>query len=93
MDHGAVGISADAQPSAEDMGNLIKDVQTMGLHYVFAEPIYNDAVIQTIASDTHCTVLILDALHGRSGAHAHLDYFQIMYDNLDALRIGLEVTS
>ena len=57
VDHGAVGISADAQPSAEDMGNLIKDVQTMGLHYVFAEPIYNDAVIQTIASDTHCTVL------------------------------------
>ena len=65
----------------------------MGLHYVFAEPIYNDAVIQTIASETHCTVLILDAIHGRSGAHAHMDYFQIMYDNLAALRIGLEVTS
>jgi hypothetical protein len=36
-------------------------------------------------------VLILDALHGRSGAHAHMDYFQIMYENLAALRIGLEV--
>jgi zinc transport system substrate-binding protein len=93
VDHGAVGISADAQPSARDMANLVQDVQTMNLHYVFAEPIYNDAVIQTIAADTHCTVLILDAIHGRSGAHAHLDYFQIMYANLAALRIGLEVAS
>jgi zinc transport system substrate-binding protein len=93
VDHGAVGISADAQPSARDLANLVKDVQTMGLHYVFAEPIYNDAVIQTIASETNCQVLILDALHGRSGAHAGMDYFQIMYANLESLRIGLEVTS
>ena len=92
-DHGAVGISGDAQPSAKDIANLVQDVQTMGLHYVFAEPIYNDAVIQTIADATHCTVLTLDALHGRSGAHAHMDYFQIMYANLAELRIGLEVTS
>jgi zinc transport system substrate-binding protein len=93
VDHGAVGISADAQPSARDLANLVQDVRSFGLHYVFAEPIYNDAVIQTIASETHCTVLILDALHGRSGAHAHLDYFQIMYENLAALQIGLEVKS
>jgi len=92
-DHGAVGISGDAQPSARDIANLVQDVQSMGLHYVYAEPIYNDAVIQTIADATHCQVLILDALHGRSGAHAHMDYFQIMYANLAELRIGLEVTS
>ena len=93
VDHGAVGISADAQPSARDVADLVQDVQTMGLHYVFAEPIYNDAVVQTIADATHCQVLTLDALHGRSGAHAQMDYFQIMYANLSALRIGLEVTS
>jgi zinc transport system substrate-binding protein len=93
VDHGAVGISADSQPSARDLANLMQDVQTMGLHYVFAEPIYNDAVIQTIASETHCEVLILDALHGRSGVHAQMDYFQIMYANLAALQIGLEVRS
>ena len=92
-DHGAVGISGDAQPSAKDIANLVQDVQTMGLRYVYSEPIYNDAVIQTIADATHCQVLTLDALHGRSGAHAHMDYFQIMYANLAELRIGLEVTS
>ncbi len=92
VDHGAVGISGDAQPSARDLANLAKDIQTFGLKYVYAEPIYNDAVIQTIAGETHCQVLVLDALHGRSGAHAHMDYFQIMYANLDSLRIGLEVT-
>ena len=92
VDHGAVGISADAQPSARDLANLVQDVQSFGLHYVFSEPIYNDAVIQMIAGETHCQVLTLDALHGRSGSHAHMDYFQIMYANLDSLRIGLEVT-
>ena len=91
VDHGAVGISADAQPSARDLANLVQDVQSFGLHYVFSEPIYNDAVIQMIAGETHCQVLTLDALHGRSGSHAHMDYFQIMYANLAELSIGLEV--
>ncbi len=91
VDHGAVGISGDAQPSARDLADLAKDIQTLGLKYVYAEPIYNDAVIETIAAETHCQILVLDALHGRSGAHAHMDYFQIMYANLDSLRIGLEV--
>jgi zinc transport system substrate-binding protein len=92
VDHGAVGISADAQPSARDLANLARDIQVLGLHYVYSEPIYNDAVIQTIASETHCQVLTLDALHGRTGTHAHMDYFQIMYANLAALQVGLEVT-
>lgn len=91
VDHGAVGISGDAQPSARDLADLAKEIQTLGLKYVYAEPIYNDAVIQTIAGETGCRILVLDALHGRSGAHAHMDYFQIMYANLDSLRIGLEV--
>ena len=29
MDHGAVGISADAQSSAQDVANLVQDVQTL----------------------------------------------------------------
>lgn len=92
VDHGAVGISGDAQPSARDLAQLAQDVQTFGLHYVFSEPVYNDAIVQTIAIETNCQVLVLDGLHGRSGVHAHMDYFQIMYANLNALQIGLEVT-
>lgn len=91
--YGATGISADSQPSAQDMANLVDQVKTLGLHYVYSEPIYSDAVINTIASETGAQVLVLDGVHGRSGVHANMDYFQIMYANLEALKVGLEVTS
>jgi len=91
--YGATGISADSQPSVQDMANLVDQVKALGLHYVYSEPIYSDAVMETIASETGAQVLVLDGVHGRSGVHANMDYFQIMYANLEALKIGLEVTS
>jgi len=88
--YAATGISADAQPSAKDMAALVKMVQDHGLHYVFSDPAYSDAEMRTIASETGATVLILDTAAGRSGIHAGMDYFGIMYANLEQLRIGLE---
>jgi len=91
--YGALGISADAQPSAKGLANLTKLVTNLGLHYVFSEPVYSDAVIDTIARETGTQVLVLDGIHGRTGVHANMDYFQIMNANLESLRIGLEVSS
>ncbi|MGD0818153.1 MAG: zinc ABC transporter substrate-binding protein, partial [Methanomassiliicoccales archaeon] len=91
--YGAVGISGDNQPSAQDIATLADQVRTLGLHYVFSEPIFSDAVINTIASETGTQVLVLDGIHGRSGVHVGMDYFQIMRANLQALEVGLEVTS
>ena len=91
--HSATGISADSQPSAQDLAGLVDMVNTLGLHYVYSEPIYSDAVMGTVAAETGTTVLVLDGVHGRSGIHANMDYFQIMYANLEALRMGLEVSS
>jgi len=90
--HAAVGISADQQPSPQDMVRLTRIVQDLGLHYVFSEPVFSDSVVRTIARETGAQVLVLDGVHGRTGAHAGMDYFQIMYDNLRNLRVGLEVT-
>lgn len=87
----AVGISADQQPSPQDLVRLSQLVRSLGLRYVFSEPVFSDAVIRTIASETGAQVLVLDGIHGRAGVHAGMDYFQIMYENLRNLRIGLEV--
>ncbi len=89
--YAAVGISADQQPSPQDMARLTDLVNNLGLHYVFSEPVYLDAVMEMIADETGVKVLVLDGVHGRAGIHAHMDYFQIMYANLDNLKIGLEV--
>jgi len=91
--YAAKGISADSQPSLQDMAALVQTIEKYGLKYVYAEPTYNDAEIRTIASETGATVLLLDDAAARSGVHAHMDYFEIMYANLEQLRIGLEVTS
>jgi ABC-type Zn uptake system ZnuABC Zn-binding protein ZnuA len=91
--YAAIGISADSQPSAQDLANLAQQVNDLGLHYVYGEPIYSDAIIDTIASETGAQVLVLDGIHGRSGVHAGMDYFQIMEENLKNLQEGLEVTS
>jgi len=91
--YAALGISADQMPSTQDLAELVELVREFDLHYVFAEPLYSDAVIETIAKETGAQVLILDGLHGRSGVHADLDYFEIMHENLKNLKIGLEVSS
>lgn len=91
--YAAIGISADAEPSAGDMMALSNKVQELGLNYVFSEPIYSDNIMNTIAEETGASVLILDTVHGRTGVHSEMDYFQIMRANLEALQIGLEVTT
>lgn len=89
--YAAVGISADAEPSAGDLVALSNKVRELGLRYVFSQPIFSDNVINTIAEETGATVLVLDTVHGRTGVHSGMDYFEIMRANLEALKTGLEV--
>ena len=89
--YAAVGISGENQPSIQALIELTDQVNLLGLHYVYSEPVFSDAVMQTIALETGSGVLVLDCVHGRAGAHADMDYFQIMYANLVSLRVGLEV--
>jgi zinc transport system substrate-binding protein len=90
--YGAIGISGDQQPTPQDMIRLTNLVNNLQLHYVFSEPVFSDAVIETISRETGTQLLVLDGVHGRSGVHAGMDYFEIMRANLENLIIGLEVT-
>ncbi len=89
--HAAIGISGDEQPSAKDMARLTDLIVDLDLNYVFSEPTFNDAVIQQISDQTGTEVLVLDGVHSQSGVNADKDYFEMMYANLEALKIGLEV--
>lgn len=91
--HAALGITADKEPSPSDLAALADLIHSMNLHYVFVEPGYPDKYMQTIANETGAQILVLDAVHGRTGEHAGMDYFQIMYENLKNLKIGLEVST
>jgi zinc transport system substrate-binding protein len=89
--HAAIGISGDEQPSVQDMARLTDLILGLGLHYVFSEPTFNDAVMQQISDQTGAEVLVLDGVHSQSGVNSDKDYFEMMYANLEALRIGMEV--
>lgn len=90
--HAAIGISGDEQPSVQDLTRLADLIENLDLNYVFGEPVFADQVVEQIARITGAEVLVLDGAHSRSGVNADKDYFGIMYANLEALRIGLEVT-
>ncbi len=89
--HAAVGISGDEQPSVHDLSDLVKETDELGLNFVFVEPTFSDQYMETISDETGSGILVLDGLHGRTGVHSGMDYFQIMRENLRNLRIGLEV--
>jgi zinc transport system substrate-binding protein len=95
--YAVLGISPDQEPSAGKIADIVKIVEDHDLDVVFGEPVYSDRYMQTIANEVKrqsgrdVTVLILDGLHGRSGPHANLDYFQIQRENLKNLQIGMGV--
>jgi zinc transport system substrate-binding protein len=89
--HAAIGISGDEQPSAQDLIRLTDLINELDINYVFGEPTYSDAIIEQISTQTGAELLVLDGIHGQSGVNAEKDYFEIMYANLESLKIGLEV--
>jgi zinc transport system substrate-binding protein len=88
--HAAIGISGDEQPSTGDMANLVRMIEEKDLGYIFMEPVFSDQFMETVSAETGAEILILDGLHGRIGVHKGLDYFEIMYENLENLGKGLE---
>ena len=92
-----LGISPNQEPSAQKIAQIVNVVNEHDLTVVFGEPIYNDRYMQTIANEVKrqsgrdIQVLVLDGLHGLSGPHAGMDYFEIQRENLKNLKIGLGV--
>lgn len=92
-----LGISPNQEPSAQKIAQIVNVVNEHDLTVVFGEPIYNDRYMQTIANEVKrqsgrdIRVLVLDGLHGLSGPHAGMDYFEIQRENLKNLKIGLGV--
>lgn len=74
------GISAEAEPSAETVAKLIKQIKDQGVKTVFVENMSNPKLIQQIATETDAKMggtLYSDALSEASGpAPTYLDMFK-----------------
>ncbi|MCL2641910.1 MAG: zinc ABC transporter substrate-binding protein [Candidatus Bathyarchaeota archaeon] len=91
--HGAIGLSADQQPSITSLSKLINEMKEYQTYTIYFDPVYSDKYIQTIKNDvqtqTGQTVTILK-LYLLLGPIDNLDYLEQMQTNLVNLQTSLE---
>jgi len=89
-----IGISADQQPSASALANIVDTMLEHETYIIFLDPVYTDSYAQTLKieleSRTNQTVLISN-LYLMLGPVNGMDYFDQMEANLLNLKQGLGV--
>jgi zinc transport system substrate-binding protein len=85
------GSSPEAEPTPQELEQLIDDVRASGATTVFAEPLVSDDLAETVAREVGAEVAVLDPLEGLSEERleAGEDYLSVMRENLAALREAL----
>lgn len=90
--HGVLGLSADEQPSAATIANLVNEMVTHQIYVVYVDPVYSRGYAQTIKTEVEAktgqTVSVLD-LYLMLGERDGLDYLEQMHSNLANLKAGL----
>ncbi|MCW4030608.1 MAG: zinc ABC transporter substrate-binding protein [Candidatus Bathyarchaeota archaeon] len=92
---GVIGLSADEQPSAATIANLVKAMEEKQIYSVYVDPVYSREYAQTIQSEVQAqtgkqvTILELYLILGQTDG---MDLMQQMQANLSDLKNGLEAT-
>lgn len=80
------GVNNSDEPTPTRVAEVEEFIKTNEIRYIFTEPLNSGTVMNAIASDTGCAVLVLDPFEGSA---EEKDYFTVMYENLDALKTAL----
>lgn len=88
----AQGISPDAEPTANDMANLVKQIRKDKVKYVFYEELTSPKIAETLAGETNVKLLLLNAAHNVTKEQLlhRVSFFDILKTDLENLKIGLE---
>ena len=86
------GISPDEEPSAKTLATIVDFVRKNDVKYIFSERLVSPKLARTIATEVGAQTLVLDPLEGISNVDVQTgkNYFTIMRENLQNLRIALE---
>lgn len=89
---GAIGISADEQPSSSALAHLVEEMIEHEIYVVYLDPVYTDSYANTLKSNVESlsghSVQVLK-LYLMTGAVDGLDYLEQMAQNLESLKTGL----
>ncbi len=89
---GAIGISADEQPSASALAHLVEEMMEHGIYVVYLDPVYTDSYANTLKNNVESlsghSVQVLK-LYLMTGTVDGLDCLGQMEANLESLKTGL----
>ena len=88
----AYGISADTEPPAKTLIQLVEQLKSKQIHYLFSEELLSPRVSETIAKEAGVKLLPLHGLHNisRDELAQGVTFISLMEKNLLNLRTGLE---
>ena len=93
--HGVIGLSADEQPSAATIVNLVNLMIERETFVVYVDPVYSDEYAQTLKNELQAQtgyIAQVLKLYLMLGPIDDKDYMEQMRLNLDNLKVGLEAT-
>ncbi len=80
------GVDNSEDPTPTRMAEIEELINANNIKYIFTEPLSTSKIVETIAEDTGCDILVLDPFEGST---EDKDYFTVMYENLEALKTAL----
>lgn len=89
--YAAQGIAPDAEPTAQDMAELVRQIKKENIKYVFYEELTTPRIAETLSAETSAKLLMLNAAHNVSKEDVEKGavFFDILRSNLENLRTGL----
>lgn len=92
--YGAIGLSADEEPTVETIDGLVTLMENESIYTVLSDPVYNDRYAtllkQELETRTGHEITVLDVFLCL-GPYGDVDYLGQMTQNLEGLRIALGV--
>jgi zinc transport system substrate-binding protein len=87
----AQGVSPDSEPTAQDLVQLVQQIQKDKIQYVFYEELSSPKIAETLAHETNVKLLLLNAAHNiaKQDFESGVSFSSIMEKNLKNLQIGL----
>jgi zinc transport system substrate-binding protein len=87
----AQGVSPDAEPTANDLINLVNQIKEDNVRYIFYEELASPKIAETLSGETGAELLILNAAHNISKEQFEkgVTFISIMKSNLNNLKTGL----
>lgn len=90
--HSIMGLSPDAEPTAQDIVKLANLVKEEGIRYIFFEELVSDKLAKTLASEAGVETMVLNPVEGLTEEQSKNgdNYFTLMEKNLQNLVTALQ---